>query len=391
MTGNPDQRGRLALFPPEEFHGRIARVRALMMKAQLDALLVTSETNHVYFSGLRSPSFATRARPITMLIPLADDPVVIVSRNQLGQALAVSWVRDIRFHAGLEPAALDLLGDVIVERGLAGARIGAELGEEQRLGMTQLGFEAMKLSLPGVAWIDAASVLWGARAIKSPREIACLREIGAILGRGYERMIALARPGAVEAEIHRAFVAALVADGADGPAYAAIHSGAGNYRRIGGPTSRALVAGDLLWADTGVGRNGYYADTMRTIAIGHATAEHERRYAIVYDACQHMLAVAKPGVPIAELMSVCRKHFAANGVELGAATRVGHGVGADLAEPPSIVDTNEQALEEGMVLAIEPSIADDDGFIGVEENFAITRDGIDLLSAPSPDRLLVVQ
>ncbi len=388
MTHLP--RGRLALFPPEEFHARIERARAAMVASGLDALLVTSETNHVYFSGLRTPSFGTRARPITMLIRSSGAPVVIVSRNQLGQALAVSWVPDIRFHTGLQDEALALLADVISECGLSAGRIGCELGEEQRLGMTWLGFEALRRTLPEARFDDAASVLWQLRAVKSAREVAMLGETGAILGRAYERMIELAAPGADEAAVHRAFVSRLVEQGADGPVYAAIHSGPGNYRRIGGPTSRILQAGDLLWADTGVACNGYFADYMRTIAIGHATDEHRRRYDIVYEACQRMLDAARPGVPIAELMRVCRGHFAANGVELGAAARVGHGVGADIAEPPSIVDDNEQPLEEGMVLAIEPSIADDDGFIGVEENFVVTRDGAVLLSAPSPVQLPVV-
>lgn len=383
-------RGRLAIFPPDEFHARIDRAQKAMIAAGIDVLWITSETNHVYFSGFRSPSFATRARPITMLIPADGAPVVIVSRNQQGQALAASWVPDIRIHGGLEPEALAVVVDVLRERGLGSARIGCELGEEQRLGMTYLGFQEMRATLDKAEWVDASALLWRLRSIKSEREIACLRDIGGILGRAYDRMLAAIHPGAVERDVHRELVLSLVEQGADGPAYAAIHSGPGNYRRIGGPSDRRLAAGDLLWVDTGVARNGYYADYMRIVSVGQPSDTHRRRYAIVHEAVQMMLEAARPGEPIAELMRICRRHFALNGVELGAATRAGHGVGADLAEPPSIVDTNETPLEVGMTLAIEPAIAADDGFIAVEENFVVTAGGADLLSSPSPAELLAL-
>lgn len=388
MTALPDtvERGRLALFPPDEFHERIRRARSAIRKAGIDVLWLTSETNHVYFSGLHTPSFATRARPISMLVPVNGEPVVVVSRNQEGQALAASWVPDIRIHRGLEDEALAVVADFLRERGLASARIGCELGEEQRLGMTYLGFEKLRAGLPGAQWLDASSVLWRVRAVKSVREIAYLRDIGKITGRAYERMFEVAKPGVSERDIHREFVASLIAQGADGPRYAAIHSGPGNYRRIGGPTDRRLAAGDLLWADTGVSRNGYWADYTRTLSIGRPSEAHRRFYAIAYEATRAMLDAARPGVPIGELMRVCRRIYTQAGLELGAATRVGHGIGADLAEPPSVVESNETLLEAGMTLAIEPAVARDDGFIGVEENFVVIGNGAELLSVASePD------
>lgn len=386
ISGETVARGRLALFPPAEFHERARRTRLAMAKTGIDVLWLTSETNHVYFSGLHTPSFATRARPISLLLPVDGEPVVVVSRNQEGQALAASWVPDIRIHRGLESEALAVVADILRERGLASARIGCELGEEQRLGMSYLGFETMRSALPQAQWVDAAPVLWQIRSVKSAREIAYLREIGAITGRAYQRMFTVARPGISESEVHREFVASLIAQGADGPRYGAIHSGPGNYRRIGGPTDRRLAAGDLLWADTGVSRHGYWADYTRTLSIGRPSDAHRRFYAIAYEATRAMLAAVRPGVPIAELMRVCRRIFAREGLELGAATRVGHGIGADLAEPPSVVDTNETPLEIGMTLAIEPAVARDDGFLGVEENFVVTEKGAELLSVASePD------
>ncbi len=389
MTVHPASlpRGRLALFPPAEFHARAERARRAMGKTGIDVLLLTSETNHVYFSGLHTPSFATRARPITMLLPMNGEPVVIVSRNQEGQALAASWIPDIRLHRGLESEALAVVVDVLRERGLASAKIGCELGEEQRLGMTYLGFEGMRAMLPAAKWVDASPLLWRLRSVKSEAEIVFLRDIGAITGRAYEHMFAAVRPGVSERDVHRAFVASLIAQGADGPRYAAIHSGMGNYRRIGGPTDRLLAPGDLLWADTGVSRNGYWADYTRTISIGRPSEAHRRFYAVAYEATRAMLDAARPSVPIAELMRVCRRIFTREGLELGAATRVGHGIGADLAEPPSIVDANDTPLEIGMTLAIEPAVARDDGFLGVEENFVVTAGEAELLSVASQPAL----
>lgn len=72
--------------------------------------------------------------------------------------------------------------------------------------------------------------------------------------------------------------------------------------------------------------------------------------------------------------------------ETSDAGRLGHGLGMQLTEWPSLIPADHTVLEENMVLTLEPGIATRDGRIMVhEENIAITNTGCRFLS-PRADR-----
>src|SRR5207248_10963396 len=115
------------------------------------------------------------------------------------------WVADRRGYDGSESEAVDLLAALLRERGLTEARVGAELGHEQRLGVSPLGFDRLRALVPGVAWRDAAPLLWSLRARKSRGEVALLRRAGAATAQAYRRALAAVRVGVSEIELYRAF------------------------------------------------------------------------------------------------------------------------------------------------------------------------------------------
>lgn len=378
----------LRSFSDEELADRIRRVREGMAEAGLDAILVTHETNVVYFSGLTSSSFVTRTRPIMMLIPLAGDPMLLCSRSQSAHARAATPVSEIRTFDGFESHALVVLADALASLGPA-ARIGCEFGDEQRMGLTYAGFAGITAS-SSQAFVDASPVLWATRAVKSARELEYLREAGRINGVAFDRVASVAAIGMTERDVAREWGIALMEAGADRPGYLAIHSGPGNYRRISGSaTDRALEAGDLLWMDGGPTYRGYWSDITRTISFGEPDPEHQRLYDFSWRVTRELLAAAKPGTTAGDLSRLCQSLFAEEGLELGSASRIGHGVGADLTEPPSIVEADRTELLAGMALAIEPAIARWDGYFIVEEDFVVTDAGGELLSAPAPTSIIV--
>jgi Xaa-Pro aminopeptidase len=72
---------------------------------------------------------------------------------------------------------------------------------------------------------------------------------------------------------------------------------------------------------------------------------------------------------------------------MGGASRIGHGIGIELTEPPSIIDGDETVLVEGMTLSIETGLADWDGYFLMETNLVITNSGSDVLSSPASTTL----
>jgi len=379
----------LRIFSDEELAGRMAKARTFMAEAGLDAMLLTHESNVVYFSGLTTPSFATTTRPIMMLIPILGDPILICSRSQSAHARAASWVADIRTFDGFEVDALAVLSDVL--RGLGSNRrtIGCEFGDEQRMGLTYAGFTGV-VERSSHAFVDASRVVWATRAVKSATEIDYLREAARINGVAFDRVADVAAVGMSERSIRREWAIALAEEGADKPGYLSMHSGPGSYRRVSGsPSDRVLAQGDLLWMDGGPTYRGYWSDITRTISFGEPDPEHERLYEFSWLATRELLRAAKPGVTAGSLSVLCQELFADAGLTLGSASRIGHGIGADLTEPPSIIEADETELLSGMALAIEPAVARWDGYFIVEEDFIVTDTGSELISAPAPKSITI--
>ncbi len=381
----------LAAFDRAEHAARWARARDGMLADGLDALWVCSEANYLYITGHQTGMFAIKSRPLSCLLPREGEPLLVVARSHLPQAAATSWVPDQRGYDGFEAEALAALADAARARGLARGRIGAELGHEQRLGVSLLGFERLRAALPDASFVDAAPLLWRLRARKSAAEVAQLRLAGRATAAGYHQALAAARVGVSERDLRRAFAVGALDAGADRVGFFFMHAGTGAYQPSDGtPTERRLVPGDLLWMDAGAVSCGYWADYVRMASLGEPTPVRRRRYAAVYAASRAVLGAVRPGVPVTELARLCAQHLAANGEALGTASRIGHGIGLDLTEPPSLNETDPTVLEAGMVIAVEPTIAAPDGRYVVEENLVVTDDGYELLSEPAPSELPVI-
>lgn len=362
-----------------------------MATGGLDALLVTAEASYSYLSGHQTGMFAIRSRPLLFVLPKEGAPALAIARSHLPQAAVTSWVADQRGYDGFEPEATALASAILRERGLDRGRIGAELGHEQRMGLSPRGFDGLRAQLPGASWHDAAPLLWQLRILKSAAEVEPLQAAGAATAAGYRRTLAAAAVGLSEIDLRRAFAVGAIEAGADRIGFFFVHSGSGGYQPSDGtPTDRRLARGDLLWMDAGAVVRGYWADYVRMAAIGSATGEQRRRYAACYAASRAVLAAVRPGVRVAELARLCASELASAGEQLGSASRIGHGIGLDLTEPPSLNELDDAVLAPGMAIAIEPTIAARDGRFVVEENLVVTEYGYELLSEQAPSELPVV-
>lgn len=83
---------------------------------------------------------------------------------------------------------------------MSGGRIGAELGREQRLGLSFNDFIELTRVLPGAEFLDAADVLWGLRMVKSEAEIACMRRAGEITSLAFKKCFSRVRAGMTDKE-----------------------------------------------------------------------------------------------------------------------------------------------------------------------------------------------
>ena len=122
-----------APFPESEYRDRYERVSLLMERDGLDALIVSGRDNYWYFTGLISFQFDHLMRPQICFLPKGGKPLVLVYGNENAKAQALPWVGEVRSYVDV-PFPQEMIGNSLKGMGLEEARLGFELGEDQRLG-----------------------------------------------------------------------------------------------------------------------------------------------------------------------------------------------------------------------------------------------------------------
>ncbi|GFZ27337.1 M24 family metallopeptidase [Lactobacillus corticis] len=143
-----------------------------------------------------------------------------------------------------------------------------------------------------------------------------------------------------------------------------------------GPTMNQVKPNELVLFDLGTMHEGYASDSSRTVAYGTPSDKQREIYEVNREAQQAAIEAAKPGMTAGELDAVARDIITKAGYGEYFIHRLGHGIGKDVHEFPSIVGGNDLVLEEGMCFSIEPGIYIP-GFAGVriEDCGVLTKDG----------------
>ncbi|MGT2715082.1 M24 family metallopeptidase [Streptococcus respiraculi] len=161
---------------------------------------------------------------------------------------------------------------------------------------------------------------------------------------------------------------------------------AANPHGIPGP--HKIEKDALLLFDLGVMANGYASDMTRTVAVGQPDQFKKDIYSLTLDAQQAALEMIKPGVTAHEVDRAARKVIEKAGYGEYFNHRLGHGIGMDVHEFPSIMEGNDLVLEEGMCFSVEPGIYIP-GKVGVriEDCGVVTGNGFEVFTSTSKDLL----
>ncbi|MFT4038391.1 MAG: Xaa-Pro peptidase family protein, partial [Thermomicrobiales bacterium] len=316
-------------FPAAEYRERYARLQPALADIGADALLVTDEASFNYFTGyIAAHPWASYSRNLIAILPRESPPLLIVPASLEGQAREQTWIADIRTYETIGAAPVAEMAAAFRDRGLAAARIGAELGYEQRLGISPLDYARLQDGLPQATFVDAAPAIWSLRMRKSPVEVAALREAAHITDVAMAQFFTELTPAMTERDMTRRLGVLLLEGGADRIDWIMITSGAGQYHRtFGVPRPRRLEPGDMVWLDVSAVVDGYRADYDRSAVLGGPTPEQERLQAIVHAATQAGIAAIGPGLPVAGVVEAVNAVLTGAGFAPRDSGRIGHGLG----------------------------------------------------------------
>jgi Xaa-Pro dipeptidase len=373
-------------FSADEYQRRLERAHRHMRAMNLDALFFTTEAEMAYFTGFRTLFWQSPTRPWFLVLPRDAGPIAVIP--QIGAALmSATWVEDIRVWSSphADDDGITLLTDAL--RGAA--RIGMPMGRESMLRMPLSDFERLRRALRSAELVDATPIIQALRMVKSPAEIEKIARICAIASAAFAEAPGLFAEGQRLDDAFRAFRIELLRQGAEDVPYLVGGAGPDGYDDVISPAgSQKLKHGDVLMLDTGARRQGYFCDFDRNFAIGRASDAARKAYAKLCWASDAALGAVRPGLRCCDLYEIMVREI---GGEDGDVGRLGHGLGLQLTEPPSIVPFDETLLEPGMVITLEPSMQVVPGKVMVHEEVMVVRDGPpELISQRAPAELPVL-
>jgi Xaa-Pro aminopeptidase len=351
---------------------RLARLRAAMAAGGVPALLVSAPANRRYLSGFTGSSGCLIVAPEAALI-LTDNRYFI----QVGREAPAFQLREIANPGRPLPQAV---AEAAAELGLDGLAFEADhltVAEHGRL-TAALG-DSVELT-PSTGLVERL------REIKDAAEIATLRRAAAITDAAIAAVLPQLRPDHSEREAAWMLEVAMRERGAAGPSFSIIvAAGPNGAQPHARPGDEPLGEGRPIIIDMGALLDGYHADLTRTVCIGAPDARLREIYPIVLEAQRRAIAGLRAGALTAAVDALARDHIAAAGYGEQFGHGLGHGVGLDIHEGPSVRRAPEgsqgQPLQAGMVTSVEPGIyLEGWGGVRIEDLALVTEDGCELLS-----------
>ena len=350
-------------LPSAEFEGRTKRLCAELKRERLDAILVATEVNRYYLTGLHASNgllLAQRRQPPAFY---TDFRYLVMARRHLTfMPLKKLW------RPADEPGVMSCLGK-------AWRRVGYE-GQ-----MDAARFNGLRAALPNVEWVDIGKRLDAMRSVKSPAEQRVVRAAVAANDRLFGEVLGLISPGMSEWDIRHC-----VRAGADrlgqGEAFDTIACVGRNAAECHHhPDMTELKRGQPLLLDLGVKWDHYCSDMTRSVFFGSPTPLYREIHAIVLEANRKAVRAIKPGRRCDEIDAIARRHIEKAGYGDCFGHGLGHSLGLEIHESPNFSASCKTELEPGMVLTVEPGIYLP-GRLGIriEDVVLVTRGGCEVLS-----------
>lgn len=379
-------------FSRAEFEARTRAAQRMMYAQKMDGMVLTTEADVRYFSGFFTQFWQSPTRPWFLLIPLEGKPIAVIPTiGEVG--MRSTWIEDIRCWSAPQPKddGISLLKQAI--EGLPGrfSQVGIPLGHGSHLRMPAQDFQRLKKGITS-NFADCSALLAGLCSVKSKAEVEKIQYACNLVSDSFAALPDFASLGDSERRIVQAMKLDLLKRGADNVPFMVSASGPDGYDNIiMGPGDRILENGDLLIIDTGTVYDGYFCDFDRNFAFGRASVEAHRVYELVYKATEAGFKVVRPGATTFDVWQAMWAILESGGAQGNDVGRMGHGLGAQLTEWPSISEKDHSVLEAGMVITLEPGMTYDNSKQMVhEENILITEDGARMLSRRAPQYLPVI-
>ena len=338
-----------------------------MAARNLAAAYISSPISIAYLTGF----FANPHERVMALVVRPDDATLIVPALEFENATTnASDVVVVAWRDGEDPYAL-------VQHALGRA---TEIGVEKE--HISLHASEVVTSRTGASeLVDVGHAIRHLRLRKREDEVEKLQRAAAITDRAGEDVFGRMRVGMSEAQV--ALMIGTVIGELDGEVAfpSIVQSGPNTAMPHAQPSNRKLGAADFVLLDFGAAFAGYNADTTRMAVIGEPSPTHREMHDAVLRGHDAAIEAVRPGMTTGDVDAAARRVIEAAGYGDRFFHRVGHGLGLEVHEDPSLDPGSQTVLEPGMVFTIEPGVyIPGFGGVRIEDDVVVTESGCRVLT-----------
>ncbi|MDI6759029.1 MAG: Xaa-Pro peptidase family protein [Candidatus Omnitrophota bacterium] len=368
---------------------RLEKIYARLEQENLDGLIVSSPANISYLVEFKS-----------------RDSYLLVSRKKNVYFTDSRYIEEakenfnLKTFPGLKANSRRIfnsikgnLKETFVLRKTNGSVFKLIAGSCIELGLGRIGFEERYLPFAEykkikeglkkkAIFIPIHNLIEELRQIKEPHELEGIREAIRITSKALEFIKNFIKPGQRELEVVAELARFIRYQGAENEAFDIIvASGPNSSFPHHCSSQRKLKNNEPVLIDIGVEYKGYKSDLTRVFFLGKIDILKQRIYNIVLEAQNRAIKIIKQGCLINEVDKASRQFIREKGYADFFGHNLGHGIGLEVHELPTIGACEEVALEAGMVFSVEPAIYLPGKFgIRIEDLVLVTKKGCEVIS-----------
>lgn len=362
------------MIPPAEYARRIVQLQKSLGRKGLDALLVFDRGNTFYLTGMRCS--------LSLLLVTPAGATMLLDGRYIEAGRAAVSNCEVR----LMTTPLLGLGKWAAEfkprtMGFEGTTAWTNIRQWQEV-------------IPA-DWRPADELIASMRLVKSPAEARAIRRSARLNDEVLASVLSSIRGDETERDLALRIRHEADFLGAERLSFDSIVAcGAMSSRPHYEPQARPLEKGGLLLIDMGLVVEGYCSDMTRTVGIGkNPKPRLMKAYEALLDAQEKALSEVGPGVKCADLDRIARGRLKRKDFDKYFTHGLGHGVGLNIHEAPTLNPRSREVLRPGMVITIEPGVyLPGQGGIRIEDLVLVTRTGYEVLSkTPKEFRVIEVE
>lgn len=352
------------------FENRREKLRGLMREAGLDALLISLDANRYYLSGFELMD-AQVNESSGRLVLMADGKDWLCTDSRYHTAASRLWDEErIFIHKG---SAMEQINSLLKDK------VSGIVGFEAR----NISFDDYEKVSSGLRMQRADGMVEALRMIKDAEEISRLTAACALNHKLMEWLPGGALlPGRTETQIAWDIEQFFRNNGAEGLSFASIVAvDANGALPHAEPGQDAIHENCGVLIDVGCRLNDYCSDQTRSFWIGPQPDPRFTDYlASIQEAQARAIRSIRPGLKCSDVYAVAARYLEEKGVLSLFTHGLGHGIGLQTHEAPSLGQLSEVTLMSGMVITVEPGLyVPGHGGVRWEYMVQVTEDGARVL------------